>query len=82
MFTKFRILVAFTIIAVQNSGLAASQQGSNDLQQGFTTRCDELCSSEIQEVKDSFYYCIAAHTYICTDNGYMGSINNLIFSSI
>lgn len=56
MFTKFGILFVLTIIAVQNSRLVTGQPNSSELQQGFTTRCDELCSNEIQEVgKFSIY---------------------------
>lgn len=51
MFTKFGILFVLTIIAVQKCEQITGQPNSNDLQQGFTTRCDELCSKEIQEVK-------------------------------
>lgn len=49
MFTKFGILFVLTIITVQICELVICQP--NDLQQGFTTRCDELCSNEIQEVR-------------------------------
>lgn len=53
MFTKFGILCALLLIGVQNIDPVSCQPGATDLQQGFTTRCDELCSNEIQEVTNS-----------------------------
>ncbi|KAJ6639735.1 hypothetical protein Bhyg_12482 [Pseudolycoriella hygida] len=49
MFTKFGISFILATIGLQQIDPITCLPNPSDLQQGFTTRCDELCSNEIQE---------------------------------